>query len=64
VGQLDEAQVFYLRSRGIDADAARTLLLRGFAEEALALLESAVLAGWMEPHLLAALPIQRKEPIA
>ncbi len=64
VGQLDEAQVFYLRSRGIDADAARALLLRGFAEEALALLESAVLAGWMEPHMLAALPIQRKEPIA
>ena len=33
VGQLDEAQVFYLRSRGIDQDSARTLLTRAFARE-------------------------------
>ena len=33
VGQLDEAQVFYLCSRGIDRAAARTLLTRAFARE-------------------------------
>lgn len=33
VGQLDEAQVFYLCSRGIAQDAARALLTRAFAME-------------------------------
>jgi Fe-S cluster assembly protein SufD len=61
VGQLDEAQVFYLRSRGIAADAARALLLRGFAEEALGLLKHTVLADWLEPHLAAAMPVLNKE---
>lgn len=64
VGQLDEAQVFYLRSRGIDADAARALLLRGFAGEALGLLKNTGLADWLEPHLFAALPRLNKEHIA
>jgi Fe-S cluster assembly protein SufD len=31
VGQLDPAQLFYLRSRGIDADEAKRLLCLGFA---------------------------------
>jgi Fe-S cluster assembly protein SufD len=35
VGQLDEAQLFYLRSRGIDAAEARRLLCLGFAGEIL-----------------------------
>ena len=33
VGQLDENQIFYLRSRGVDDDAARRLLTHAFAEE-------------------------------
>ena len=33
VGQLDEDAVFYLRSRGISADAARSLLTYAFASE-------------------------------
>ncbi len=33
VGQLDPQQVFYLRSRGLDEVAARTLLASGFAAE-------------------------------
>jgi Fe-S cluster assembly protein SufD len=57
VGQLDEAQIFYLRSRGISADAARSLLLRGFVEEALGLLSNTDLGVWLEPHLAAALPL-------
>ena len=36
VGQLDEQALFYLRSRGIDAAQARTLLKRAFAVEAFA----------------------------
>jgi len=64
VGQLDEAQVFYLRSRGIAADTARALLLRGFAEEALGLLENTGLAEWLEPHLAAAMPVLNKERTA
>ena len=35
VGQLDPEQFFYLRSRGIDAEAARTMLVRAFLSEAL-----------------------------
>jgi Fe-S cluster assembly protein SufD len=33
VGQLDETQLFYLRSRGIGADAARSLLTFAFAND-------------------------------
>jgi Fe-S cluster assembly protein SufD len=33
IGQLDEESIFYLRSRGIPAETARTLLLFGFAGE-------------------------------
>ena len=36
VGQLDEAQVFYLRARGIAQAAARELLMTAFARDALA----------------------------
>ncbi|HRK79735.1 MAG TPA: SufD family Fe-S cluster assembly protein, partial [Thiobacillus sp.] len=61
VGQLDEAQLFFLRSRGIDADTARALLLRGFIAEALTLAERSGLTGWLEPHLAAALPLPEKE---
>ncbi|MBU2641084.1 MAG: Fe-S cluster assembly protein SufD [Gammaproteobacteria bacterium] len=64
VGQLDPAEIFYLRSRGIDADVARALLLRGFVEEALGLLKNTGLADWLEPHLAAALPVLNKERTA
>lgn len=64
VGQLDPAEIFYLRSRGIDADTARALLLRGFVEEALGLLKNTGLADWLEPHLAAALPVLNKERTA
>ena len=35
VGQLDDEAVFYLRSRGLDAAAARRLLIRAFAADVL-----------------------------
>ncbi len=40
VGQLDEAQVFYLRARGIDEAAARALLMTAFARDALSGLDA------------------------
>jgi Fe-S cluster assembly protein SufD len=61
VGQLDEAQVFYLRSRGIAAADARALLLRGFAEAALELLKGTGLAEWLEPHLADAMPVLNED---
>ena len=33
VGQLDEQAMFYLRSRGIDCESARNMLIEGFASE-------------------------------
>lgn len=33
IGRLDETAMFYLRSRGIDASAARRMLIRAFADE-------------------------------
>ena len=33
VGQLEEEELFYLASRGLDPDLARNLLTYGFAEE-------------------------------
>lgn len=33
VGQLDETALYYLRSRGLDADDARRLLINGFADQ-------------------------------
>jgi Fe-S cluster assembly protein SufD len=33
VGQLDDTALYYLRSRGIDADEARRLLINGFADQ-------------------------------
>lgn len=39
VGQLDEQAIFYLRSRGIPREAARSLLIYAFISEMLALIE-------------------------
>jgi len=35
IGQLDEQQLFYLRSRGLDAETARSLLISAFVEQQL-----------------------------
>jgi len=41
VGELDEAQVFYLRSRGVDEMTARAMLVQAFMGEALDLITNA-----------------------
>jgi Fe-S cluster assembly protein SufD len=55
VSRLDDAQKFYLNSRGLDDAEARALLLWAFAREALAPLAQAALKDWITraiaPHL-------------
>jgi Fe-S cluster assembly protein SufD len=36
IGQLDEDELFYLQSRGMNSQVARNLLTYGFAEEVIA----------------------------
>ena len=43
IGQLDDEAVFYLRSRGISADMAKTVLIRAFANDIFETIESDVL---------------------
>ena len=56
VGQLDMNQLFYLRSRGIDAAAARTLLIFAFAEDLVSGLTYLPLRQRMEHILMSRLP--------
>ncbi len=56
IGQLDDAQLFYLRARGLDLEAARALLTAAFASEVLARLPSETLRTSAENALLAWLP--------
>ncbi|MHB1711659.1 MAG: Fe-S cluster assembly protein SufD, partial [Acidimicrobiales bacterium] len=51
VGALDEDALFYLRSRGVPHQVARTLLISAFAREMLDLIESASLRARMETLL-------------
>jgi Fe-S cluster assembly protein SufD len=57
VGQLDERALFYLRSRGIPAAQARTLLTTAFALAPFESLPHAALREHLEQLLLAQLPI-------
>ncbi len=50
-GQLDATALFYLRSRGLDADMARLLLIRAFAESILTSVEPKGLRGLLEENL-------------
>ena len=46
IGRLDDDAVFYLRSRGIGAAAARNLLVSAFAGEVVDRIEPPVLRAW------------------
>ncbi|NMG76949.1 Fe-S cluster assembly protein SufD [Aromatoleum diolicum] len=56
VGQLDADQLHYLRSRGIDEAAARSLLIRAFAADTLEGIEHAALRARLESLLPGGLP--------
>ena len=49
-GQLDEDAMFYLRSRGVSADAARALLTQAFVEPILKAMDAETRT-WAESHL-------------
>ena len=51
VGQLDDDALFYLQSRGVDAEAGRGLLTRAFAREILDALPDEGLAQALDPEL-------------
>jgi Fe-S cluster assembly protein SufD len=56
VGQLDEDAVFYLRSRGIGEDAAKSLLTYAFARDVVDRIKAAPVRHELEELLLARLP--------
>jgi Fe-S cluster assembly protein SufD len=56
VGQLDDEQIFYLRSRGIDDAAARALLTYAFAAEMVARVGPVTLRNRLDQLLRARLP--------
>lgn len=56
VGKLDEAAIFYLRSRGLDRGAAERLLLSAFAGEVLESIEPEPLRNALERAVAARLP--------
>jgi Fe-S cluster assembly protein SufD len=56
VGQLDETQLFYLRSRGIEELVARNLLVHAFAHDVIERIRVASLRTRLENILLARLP--------
>jgi len=63
VGQLDPAQIFYLRSRGIDEAASRSLLTHAFAAEVVAKVEMAPLRERLETLLHRRLPAGLEEEL-
>ncbi|HLM54475.1 MAG TPA: SufD family Fe-S cluster assembly protein, partial [Pyrinomonadaceae bacterium] len=52
VGQLEEEELFYLRSRGLHPDLARNLLTYGFAEEIVARIEFASIRSQLDEAIL------------
>lgn len=56
VGQLDEQALFYLRSRGIDAETARTLLIYAFADDVVMRLALAPVRQRLEAEVLGRMP--------
>jgi Fe-S cluster assembly protein SufD len=57
IGQLDETQMFYLKSRGIGDDHARSILLHAFAADIVERIEVEALRTHLERLLLERLPI-------
>lgn len=51
VGQLDESALYYLRSRGIDADHARRMLIGGFADLFVDEVDIDVVQAWIRKRL-------------
>ncbi len=50
-GELDEEQLFYMRSRGIGYEEARQLLISAYFEEVFALLDNQDISNWLKSFL-------------
>ena len=51
IGQLDEVALFYLRSRGIPADQAASLLKQGFARLPVEAVSDEAVRDWLSEEL-------------
>jgi Fe-S cluster assembly protein SufD len=60
-GELDPEPLFYLRSRGIDEAAARSLLVQAFAESVLARVPGKTMRRFLADRALAHLAIPSAE---
>jgi Fe-S cluster assembly protein SufD len=62
VGQLDEQQLFYLQTRGIGREQARSLLIYAFAEDVVSRIQVEPVRLQLEDLLLAeeGLPLERE----
>ena len=60
-GNIDEDSVFYMRSRGIDLEAASKLLIYGFADEIISFVEETELKNFIEQKFLESLPSYKFE---
>ncbi|MCP3903839.1 MAG: Fe-S cluster assembly protein SufD [Planctomycetes bacterium] len=56
IGQIEESQLFYLRTRGISPDAARSLLVHAFANETIQEVKVEPLRRQLEAELIERLP--------
>lgn len=56
VGQLRDESIFYCRSRGIDENTARTLLVFAFADEVLRRMPLEAVRSYLEQRLIAMMP--------
>jgi len=56
IGQLDDAQIFYLRSRGVEEATARTLLAYAFARDVIDRIRIAPVRARLAQVLLSRLP--------
>jgi Fe-S cluster assembly protein SufD len=53
VGELDETQLFYLKSRGIPQNEARAMLISAFLDDAIDMIENSDLASLLRPQVTA-----------
>ena len=52
VGQLDDLAMFYLRSRGLDIDSARNILIHAFASDVISRVKVEPLRAWIDAALV------------
>lgn len=60
VGNLDEHALYYLQARGLDADQARRILVRAFAEEIIEAIPSPAVRELMHAHVDATIATEEK----